>query len=321
MQTLGDVGMNAVCINELGMAIVGRDGQKLSDVAIHLSHTCTASEIKKVWKTVEAELTSKDIVWVQETLADKTMLLELSKPLSEFELQQKQVIESSFCDFLKSFAERGNDLMHLRDNKLYRNEYPNWETYCQFKLGISYRHAHRLIEAAIVVNQLKIDEQLVLPGSESIAREVAKVKPIIRPLIWETVVVKAEDEDEPITASFVATVVRDFKTENKTKKCDIELSRGELVQFHKGKTKLWGEVKNIYSDGTCAIYDGSKEVIVSMQKLSKLDGNYLECSRVNALQLSTDKVVEQIVSSFHSVFKFQDWHLQIINILEEQCCN
>lgn len=313
--------MNNVHINSLGRAIVSRDEEELSNVACNLSNLYSAIEIRRIWKIVEAELTSKDIIWVQQKLQSDWEIGELVAPLTDEEIYRKAYIETSFKEFLRSFVDRGNDLKVLRDNKLYRNEYPNWETYCQFKLGISYRHAHRLIEAAIVVNQLKEVTCEILPSSESIAREVAKLKPIDRPLLWETVVVKAEDEDEPITASFVATVVRDFKTENKTKKCDIELSRGELVQFHKGKTKLWGEVKNIYSDGTCAIYDGSKEVIVSMQKLSKLDGNYLECSRVNALQLSTDKVVEQIVSSFHGVFKFQDWHLQIINILEEQCCN
>lgn len=301
------------------MAIVGRDEQKLSDAAVHLSHTCTASEIKKVWKTVEAELTSKDIVWVQETLADKAMLLELSKPLSEFELQQKRVIETSFRDFLKSFAERGNDLMHLRDNKLYRNEYPNWETYCQFKLGISYRHAHRLIEAAIVVNQLKADEQLVLPGSESIAREVAKVKPIIRPLIWETVVTKSEEDSEPITANFVSQVVRDYRSAKTKDVIPQELVIGELVEIRKGKAKCWGQIINIYSDGNYVVFDGLKELTVTGSKISKLANNYITCMRVMELHKADTKLVKDLGSTFHSVFKFEDWHLQIIEILEAKC--
>ncbi len=310
-------------INELGIAIVAKDERLLSLAASSLSANCSSTEIRRIWKSVESELNSKDIVWVHTTLQDKNKLVELSTPLTLEEIAHKKMIEACFHEFLRSFVDRGNDLAYLRDNKLYRDEYPNWETYCQFKLGFSHRHARRLIEAAAVVNQLQgmAETSLeILPTSESIAREIGKVKVDLRPKVWDIVVDRSEAEAEPITANFVSQIVKDFKSVKSEEPLSLELNIGELVQVFKGRNKFWGEVKEVYSDGNYVVFDGIKNQIFAKSKVSKLDiDDYTTCHRINLLHKSGKQFISNLAASFHTIFNFHPWHLDIINTLEEQC--
>lgn len=313
--------MDKELVTKLGVAIVARDENQLSNIAAMLAGKYSMSEIKRIWTCVESELTSKDIVWVSEALQGKGELIELSKPLTLEEQAHKQTIETRWKDFLGSFVDRGNDLIYLRDNKLYRDEYPSWKTYCQFKLGIHERQSFRLMDAANIVNQLKQAESPpeLLPSSESVARELVKCKPETRPLVWDIVVEKSEDEAEPITANFVKEVIKEIKSSKQSDTPPLEINSGEIVKFKRGKSAAWGEVQCDYTEGTHIIFDGSKEITVKDKYISKFDGDYTTANRVKLLSTSGNKVIQSISSALHFVFKFDEWHLQLIELLEKQC--
>lgn len=316
--------MDKILIQELGVAVVARDEGKLSDVATKLASKYSVSEIRRIWKSVESELSSKDIVWVTSKLQGSGELLELSAPLTLEEQVKKRDIETNWNAFLKSFVDRGNDLIYLRDNKLYRDEYPNWKTYCQFKLGIGERQAYRLIEAANVVNQLQTIEEppALLPASESIARELAKCKPNARPLVWDIVVEKSNEESEPITAEFVSNVVKEVKSKNiQDDTPPLEFNIGEIVKFKRGKSLSWGEVQSEYTEGNYVVFDGTKETVVKAKHIYKMNISCATYARVNQLHLSDNKLVKSIAATLHSVFDFNLWHLELLELLEKQCVN
>src|SRR6266446_4507724 len=55
-----------------------------------------------------------------------------------------------------AFVTCGKALEAIRDGKLYRAEYPTFEKYCEGKWGWKRAHAYRLIEAAEIVDSLKM---------------------------------------------------------------------------------------------------------------------------------------------------------------------
>src|SRR6516162_10250108 len=78
----------------------------------------------------------------------------------------------------QTFVEVGLALAEIRDLRLYKREYTNFNEYCQKKWGWERRYAYNLIEGAEVVRALP---ESVRHGaqidSERAARELAKVEP------------------------------------------------------------------------------------------------------------------------------------------------
>ena len=76
---------------------------------------------------------------------------------------------------MSTFREVGNALARIRQGRLYRDQYDSFETYSRAKWNMSGTHAHRLIDSASVVENLKDSPIGELPKSESVARELSKV--------------------------------------------------------------------------------------------------------------------------------------------------
>ncbi len=69
----------------------------------------------------------------------------------------------------QTFVEVGNALMKIRDQRLYRETYATFETYCRERWGWSRISAYRHIEAAEVVQMLPMGNT---PVTERVAREL-----------------------------------------------------------------------------------------------------------------------------------------------------
>ncbi len=54
----------------------------------------------------------------------------------------------------RAFFEAGKALAELRDRRLYRSTHRTFEEYCKDRFGFERRHPYRLIEAAVVVDNL-----------------------------------------------------------------------------------------------------------------------------------------------------------------------
>lgn len=75
----------------------------------------------------------------------------------------------------ETFVEVGTALLEIRDSRLYKEKFKTFENYCQERWGMSRIHAHRMIEAAAVANNLlPIGNK---PENEAQARELAALPP------------------------------------------------------------------------------------------------------------------------------------------------
>jgi hypothetical protein len=61
-----------------------------------------------------------------------------------------------------SFMAVGNALLTIRDRRLYREQFRNFNDYCKEKWGVERTYAHRLIRGALVMGNLA----LVAPGQQ-----------------------------------------------------------------------------------------------------------------------------------------------------------
>ncbi len=121
--------------------------------------------------------------------------------------QLEEVIERN----LQTFYEVGNALLQIRDERLYRQNYPNFDEYCRAKWGMSRIHAHRMIEAAEV-------QKDVLPigniPSESVARPLVTIKtPERRAEVYQEAVSTAPGGK--VTARHVKDVVEKMEEKKK----------------------------------------------------------------------------------------------------------
>ena len=121
--------------------------------------------------------------------------------IEQNELQQH---EAAIERGLKTFVEVGTALTAIRDGRLYRPNYCNFEDYCQGRWGMSRPRAYQLIDAAKVNHNLStvVDK---LPSTERQARELARLEPEEQREIWQELV--GRDSAETITAEEIRKAV------------------------------------------------------------------------------------------------------------------
>jgi phage N-6-adenine-methyltransferase len=128
-------------------------------------------------------------VWVQLTITEQQTLENL-----------ESVIEHG----LNTFVDVGEALLTIRDERLYRHEYPTFEEYCNKRWNISRRRANQLISATEVINNLGTVVPK-LPLTERQARPLTSLDTEIQIKVWQEAVASAPDGN--ITARHVQQVV------------------------------------------------------------------------------------------------------------------
>jgi hypothetical protein len=93
----------------------------------------------------------------------------MDSKLTTAELKELGRYEKTISEHLGSFITVGTALEAIRDNKLYRQHYPNFTQYCKDRWGITTSYASRLIKAATVGQEMGVE-------NEAQARELSKVK-------------------------------------------------------------------------------------------------------------------------------------------------
>lgn len=130
---------------------------------------------------------------------------------TQFELTASEQVrlyqlESAIDAGLRTFVDVGNALLEIRDGRLYRLSHGNFEDYCRERWGMSRIHAHRLIDAATVAdNLLPIGN---IPTTESQARPLTVLEPAQQREAWQRAIETAPN-GKP-TAAHVESVVRGF---------------------------------------------------------------------------------------------------------------
>lgn len=129
-------------------------------------------------------------------------------PLAQLSLEE--IDSLAFCEQtiergLKTFTEVGNALLLIRDNRLYRTTYSTFEDYCNERWQLKQSQAYRLMDAAVVVENLKSSPIGELPINESQARPLTMLSPDEQVLAWE--VVRQTAPAGKVTAAHVKSVV------------------------------------------------------------------------------------------------------------------
>lgn len=133
----------------------------------------------------------------------------MSNELTTIERVKLENYEEIIGRGMQTFVDVGRSLAAIRDGRLYREQYPNFEAYSQGKWRFTKSRANQLIEAAEVTERIDnncCQESPILPSNEGQAREVAKAPKDKQAKVWSEAVATAprDEKDKPkITARHV----------------------------------------------------------------------------------------------------------------------
>ena len=115
---------------------------------------------------------------------------------------------------LHAFVEVGNALVEIRNQRLYRANFPNFELYCRERWQLKRQRAYEMMEAAEIVQSLHDSMSEIsdkLPQKESHAAQLVKVPAEDRSKVWKEVVNSSENNHQPITAKRIAEAINVHK--------------------------------------------------------------------------------------------------------------
>jgi hypothetical protein len=128
-------------------------------------------------------------------------------PLSTNEQQQLSELESIIETGLQTFIQVGAALATIRDSRLYRAEYPTFESYCDERWGLARRRAYQLMDAATAAQNVQNFTQTA-PAIESHAAALAALpSPDLQREAWQEATRRAQEAGTRLTAALVKTVV------------------------------------------------------------------------------------------------------------------
>jgi hypothetical protein len=123
----------------------------------------------------------------------------MKSPITLAESQERISCESVVRKGQQTFIEVGDALLTLRDKRLYRNDYANFEDYCRKEFGWSASRSRQLVSSAQVAKSVTI---VTLP-TEAEAREMGKI-----PAESRNDVAKKAAESGEVTAKSIRAAAR-----------------------------------------------------------------------------------------------------------------
>ncbi|MDR6563797.1 MULTISPECIES: hypothetical protein [unclassified Arcicella] len=139
--------------------------------------------------------------------------------LNTIELDRLSLCESVIEKGLNTFVEVGNALFEIRNNKLYRDKFTTFESYCRDRWNLKRQRAYELMDAAAVVNTLseisdknEQDSQvsIIVPTKESHAAALSKVPEEFRSEVWEKALEKNQSSGKVITAKMIDSIAKEL---------------------------------------------------------------------------------------------------------------
>src|SRR5688572_12925442 len=100
-----------------------------------------------------------------------TELVALTKAEAKDFEKQKEIVTKG----MHTFVEVGAALRVIRDGKYYREEHKTFEAFCESTWDIGREYAHRLIDAAVVTENL-LPMGNILPANERQVRPLAALE-------------------------------------------------------------------------------------------------------------------------------------------------
>jgi hypothetical protein len=144
-------------------------------------------------------------------------------PLTSSEKTRLAELESVVETHLETFLTVGRALAQIRNERLYRAEYPSWETYCTKRWGFNYGHANDLVRSTQVAEGLLAscagpggDAALPADLSADALRPLQKLEPELQSACWR-LASKMGKPTACVVGKIVRTVVTAIEESNGTK--------------------------------------------------------------------------------------------------------
>lgn len=170
--------------------------------------------------------------------------------LSDDEIQRRHHLERQVE---RSFYQAGKALAELRDSRLYRDRWHNWEDYIADRFGFKRNYANKQIMAAEVVDNLIQNYEVqgtnrtlsvtptgTLPTAETQVRPLVALDPSDRATVWKLAVDKATGKVP--TEKLVKETVKEFLSREAVSNpyrvgqvVSIKGKKGWFVVFHVGE--------------------------------------------------------------------------------------
>ena len=127
------------------------------------------------------------------------------KPITEEESQHLIELEKTIAAGRQTFIEVGTALAEIHDKRLYKAQFETFEAYCVSKWGFKRAHAHRLIAAASVAQEMSPMGEV---PSERIARELIRVPKERRAAVIKLATTNAESAGRNMTAKDISAAAQ-----------------------------------------------------------------------------------------------------------------
>lgn len=240
----------------------------------------------------------------------KTVSVEVVE-FEELTLEEQQLRLTLERKVERAFYEAGIALMQLRDKLLFRSTHKTFEEYCRDRFGFERRHSYRLIDAAIIVdnlsqmcpngtqNKTKLEKEhlnnlQILPTNERQVRPLTKLEPDQQREVWQISVEEAGGKAPSgrIVKDIVQRIMERTKAPNPYR-------RGEVCQFVvkdnpelRGKGGCWCIVNHI-GDFSCTVTSWDKEYTVSTDHLKSFDYSDSDCKQMKEISDRLRRLHEQ----------------------------
>ncbi len=130
--------------------------------------------------------------------------VEKIKPLSTTEQSRRAELEKVITENFQAFCAVGQALAEIHNSQLYRTTHEDFATYCRDLWDVSRSRAYQLIDAAQVVENIKMIKGIeIMPVNESQVRPLTKLGMGQQVEAWKAAVESATGENEKITARLV----------------------------------------------------------------------------------------------------------------------
>lgn len=129
-------------------------------------------------------------------------IVRVGGPLSEQEQVLLDSCERAIHDGLNSFVSLGKALFTIRHYELYRDQYENFEDYCQTRWRFNKTRASQLIGAAATWDDIKRSTSVDLQN-ERVVRELRRFPESLQPAIVQVAQRVAEEQQIEVTRSLI----------------------------------------------------------------------------------------------------------------------
>lgn len=176
----------------VAVAAIEQEEPKGSDDA---APVITTPEIDMIEESPEEDLEAlTEAVVTVETLATDGEISELTKDEEQERHRLERKVE-------RAFHEAGTALRELRDKRLYRSTHKTFEAYCRDRFGFNRAHPYRLIDAAVVIDNLSSANQAdnlspnrrqIMPTKIEQVRSLVALEPEKQQQVWQEAVEQAD---------------------------------------------------------------------------------------------------------------------------------